>query len=141
MKPYVRKVHYHETDMMGIAHHANYIRWMEEARVDFMEQMGFPYRAMEAQGVVSPVRSVQCRYRKSCTFDDALAIRVWVAGFNGVVLTLGYEMTDAAGALVCDATSEHVFLTREGKFLRMKRDLPEFTAAVEALAAQGKAEE
>ena len=141
MKPYMRRVQYHETDMMGIAHHANYIRWMEEARVDFLAQLGFPYRAMEEMGVVSPVRAVRCQYKKSCTFDDEIAIEVSVKDFNGVVLTIGYEMTNAAGEVVCTAESEHVFLTREGKFLRMKRDLPEFTAAVEALAAQGKAEE
>ena len=45
MQPYTKKVQYYETDMMGIAHHANYIRWMEEARIDFLDRMGFPYRA------------------------------------------------------------------------------------------------
>lgn len=37
---YIRKVHYHETDKMGVTHHANYIKWMEEARVDFLNQIG-----------------------------------------------------------------------------------------------------
>lgn len=37
MRPYVRPVHYYETDMMGVVHHANYIHWMEEARIDFMD--------------------------------------------------------------------------------------------------------
>ena len=51
MKPYIRKVQYYETDMMGIAHHANYIHWMEEARIDFMDQLGMirslsPYSAI-----------------------------------------------------------------------------------------------
>ena len=138
MQAYSRKVQYYETDMMGIAHHANYIRWMEEARVDFMAQMGFPYRAMEEAGVVSPVRAVACRYRKSCTFDDEISIAVSVKDFNGVVLTIGYEMKNAAtGDVVCEAESEHVFLNREGRFLRMKRDLPEFTAALEALRDAG----
>ena len=40
IKAYVRKIQYYETDMMGIAHHANYIHWMEEARIDFMDQLG-----------------------------------------------------------------------------------------------------
>ena len=47
MKPYRHLVQYYETDMMGVARHANYIRWMEEARVDFLSQLGFPYAAME----------------------------------------------------------------------------------------------
>ena len=51
MKPYIRKVQYYETDMMGVAHHAHYLHWMEEARIDFMQQLGFPYKRMEAEGV------------------------------------------------------------------------------------------
>ena len=55
-EPYIRKVQYYETDMMGVAHHANFIHWMEEARILFMDRLGFPYAAMEAKGIISPVR-------------------------------------------------------------------------------------
>ncbi len=137
MQPYLKRVQYYETDMMGIAHHANYIRWMEEARIDFMDQMGFPYARMEAEGIISPVRAVSCRYIKPCTFGDAVRISVAVEGFNGVVLTLRYDMTrEADGALICQATSEHVFLRRDGGIIRMKRDMPEFSAALEGMCAQ-----
>lgn len=43
MEPYLHKVQYYETDKMGIAHHSNYIRWMEEARVDFLEKIGWGF--------------------------------------------------------------------------------------------------
>ena len=76
MNPYIKKVQYYETDMMGIVHHANYIRWMEEARIDFLDQMGFPYARMEAEGIISPVRAVSCQYKKPCTFGDTLNIAV-----------------------------------------------------------------
>lgn len=132
MRPYRRSVQYYETDMMGIAHHANAIHWMEEARIDFMAQLGFPYRRMEEEGVLSPVRSVSCRYKKPCTFGDTVEIAVSVTGFNGVVLTLGYEVT-MDGALICEGTSEHVFVRKGGGLLRLKRDLPEFCAAIEGL--------
>ncbi len=134
MKAYLHKVQYYETDMMGVVHHANYIRWMEEARIDFMEQLGFPYAAMEAGGVVSPVKSVSCEYRKPCTFGDEIRVTVSVAGFNGVVLTIQYQMQqEKSGETVCEARSEHVFLSKEGHFVRLKRELPEFCAALEAL--------
>ena len=137
MNPYIKKVQYYETDMMGIAHHANYIRWMEEARIDFMDQMGFPYARMEAEGIISPVRAVSCQYKKPCTFGDTLNIAVAVDSFNGVVLTLRYDMTrESDGALVCQARSEHVFMRRGGGLLRMKRDMPEFTTALEGMCAQ-----
>ena len=53
MNTYLHKVQYYETDMMGVVHHANYIRWMEEARIDFMDRIGFPYKRMEAEGFLT----------------------------------------------------------------------------------------
>ena len=47
VKEYGRKIQYYETDRMGIVHHSNYIRWMEEARTDVLEQIGLPYDKIE----------------------------------------------------------------------------------------------
>ncbi|MBQ8506689.1 MAG: acyl-CoA thioesterase [Clostridia bacterium] len=139
MKAYRRQVQYYETDMMGITHHSNYIRWMEEARIDFMDQMGFPYKKMEQEGVISPVRAVNCCYKQSTRFGDGIEIMVAVKEFNGVVLTLRYEMKNAeSGAVVCTAESEHVFLDRSMRFIRMKRDMPDFYAALMELAEEKK---
>lgn len=60
MRPYIRKVQYHETYKMGVAHHSNYIKWMEEARVDFLDQIGYGYVKLEEDGIISPVLSVEC---------------------------------------------------------------------------------
>lgn len=131
MKPYLHKVQYYETDMMGITHHANYIHWMEEARIDFMDQLGFPYRKMEADGVLSPVKTVACEYKQPSTFGDEIRVSVSVESFNGVVMTILYEMQNQRNETVCTARSEHVFLNREGRFVRMKRDMPDFCRAIE----------
>lgn len=138
MKPYRRMVQYYETDMMGITHHANYIRWMEEARIDFMNQIGYPYAAMEAQGVVSPVKSVSCQYLHPSTFGDEIEITVSIAAFNGVVMTLQYDMQNPKqGYQVCSASSEHVFLDQEGHFVRIKRVMPDFYEAVQKWIMRG----
>ena len=50
MKDYLHAVQYYETDKMGITHHSNYIRWMEEARIDYRRQVGLPYEKMEEIG-------------------------------------------------------------------------------------------
>ena len=123
------KVQYYETDMMGVTHHANYIRWMEEARIDLMDQMGFPYRRMEEEGVLSPVKGLQVSYLKPCTFGDEVEITAGIRDFNGVVITITYEMR-LNGEKIFTGTSEHVFLDREGKFIRMKKAMPEFCEAV-----------
>ena len=129
---FTRSVQYYETDMMGIAHHANYVHWMEEARIDFMDHIGYPYARMEAEGVMSPVRSLSVQYKKPCTFGDKVAIDVSVEAFNGVVMTLRYRMTRAE-TLLCEARSEHVFVDRQGRLLRVKRDMPEFCEIIEQL--------
>ena len=98
IKAYVRKVQYYETDMMGITHHANYIHWMEEARIDFMDQLGFPYTRMEAEGVLSPVKALSCEYKSPCTFGEEISIAVSVESFNGLVLTIVYDMQNQLGA-------------------------------------------
>jgi acyl-CoA thioester hydrolase len=130
MKPYIHKVQYYETDMMGITHHANYIHWMEEARIDFMDQLGFPYAEMEKKGVLSPVKSLACEYKNSCTFGDEISVVVSIYSFNGVVMTIRYDMRNQNGEEVCSARSEHVFLDKNGHFVRLKRDMPEFYAKV-----------
>ena len=126
------KVQFFETDIMFVDHHSNYIRWMEEARIDFMDQIGFPYRRMEAEGVLSPVKSLQVNYLKPCTFGDEVDISVSVRDFNGVVITMAYDMR-VNGDPVFSGTSEHVFLDRGGRFVRMKRVMPEFCETVEQL--------
>ena len=59
--PYRHLVQYYETDQMGVVHHSNYIRWFEEARVFFMDQMGFGYDKMEKSGVIQPGDRSQMR--------------------------------------------------------------------------------
>ncbi len=133
LKPYRHSVQYYETDMMGITHHANYIRWMEEARIDFLEQIGFPYSKMEAAGVLSPVKALSCEYKHTSTFEDEISIAVSIEAFNGVVMTIGYEMRNQQDDTVFTARSEHVFLNREGRFVRMKREMPSFCETIEGL--------
>ena len=136
MEPYTRKVQYYETDRMGVMHHSNYIRWMEEARIDFMDRIGFPYVRMEAEGVVSPVRALSCEYRKTCTFGDTLSVSVTAESFDGLKLVLRYEMRNERGEKVFTARSEHAFLNREGRIVRMDREMPAFRAALEAAGGQ-----
>ena len=122
---YKHVVQYYETDKMGITHHSNYIRWMEEARVDFLARIGWDYTRLEDMGIVSPVLGVSCEYRKPTSFSDRVAISVSVKEFKGVKLKIAYEMKNKDGEVVCLAESSHAFLNAEGRPLRMKREYPE----------------
>ena len=114
---YKRKVHYYETDQMGIVHHSNYIRWFEEARIDLMEQMGLGYERMEEAGIISPVLSVQADYLRMMHFGDTFLISCFVKEYNGIKLTVGYEVINEATKMV------H---SRDGRPLSLKQANPVF---------------
>ena len=135
MEDYIRRVHYHETDKMGVTHHSNYIRWMEEARIDFLDRIGFGYAQLEKDGIISPVTGIDCRYKKPTTFDDQVRIHVTVEEFRGVKLVIGYVMTDlATGEEVFTGTSTHCFVDSSGKPVILRRKFPDFDKALRGLA-------
>lgn len=136
MVPYRHNVQYYETDKMGIVHHSNYVRWMEEARVDFLRQIGCGYEKLEAEGLVSPVVAIGGRYRAAAVFPEEITIRVSVAELRGAVLKLEYLMTNAAGATVFEGTSEHCFLGAGGRVVRLKNVCPELNDILAGLAPE-----
>ncbi len=126
MKSYTHKVNYYETDKMGITHHSNYVRWMEEARIDFLSQVGYSYERIEAEGIISPVLAVDCRYKQSTTFADKIVIDVSVEEFNGVRLILAYTMKKLGEEkIIFTGKTEHCFLGNDGRPVRMKKEFPE----------------
>ena len=124
---YKRKVHYYETDQMGIVHHSNYIRWFEEARLDLMEKMGLGYERMEEAGIISPVLSVQADYLRMMHFGDTFLISCFVKEYNGIKLTVGYEVINEATKMVHSrGTTKHCFISRDGRPLSLKQANPVF---------------
>ena len=140
MEPYVHTVQYYETDRMGITHHANYIRWMEEARVDLLVQIGWPLERLESMGLFIPVVSLDCKYKSPTTFADRVKITVELVKWGGVRMTLAYEMRKEDGTLVCSATSDHCFLDPAGRIVRLQRDYPEVFRSITGLLPEGKDE-
>ena len=138
MESYRHIVQYYETDRMGITHHSNYIRWMEEARIDVLRQIGWGYDRLEEAGIISPVTSVECRYRKPTTFPDEILIKVSILEYNGVFVKLKYLMSRQDGVTVCEGISEHCFLTRDLKMMRLKKGYPEFHDLLMSLAEEEK---
>ena len=137
MKNYIHKVNYYETDKMGVTHHSNYIRWMEEARVDFLEQIGFGYAKLEADGIISPVIGVECDYKMPTTFDDQVEIKPEVEEFKGAKLIIKYTMKNVkTGELVLIGRTKHCFVNSENKPIILKRSFPELDNKLRELAIE-----
>lgn len=126
IKPYQHLAKYYETDQMGIIHHSNYIRWFEEARIDYMNQIGLTYKKMEDEGIISPVLEVNCQYLNMMYFDDLATIKVKVTDYTGVRFAFEYEIYNQNNKLCTTGASRHCFMTRDGKPVSLKRTKPEF---------------
>ena len=123
MKPYIHSVNYYETDKMGVTHHSNYIRFMEEARIDFLNQLGYGFEKLEADGIVSPVTAVTFDYKRATTFPQEISIELSVEKCSTVKLVLGYTMS-VDSKVVGTGTSTHCFL-ENGKLISLETRYPE----------------
>ncbi len=136
-KEYIHKIQYYETDKMGITHHSNYIRFMEEARIDYLEQIGCGYGQMEEAGIVSPVIGVECQYKRPTTFGDEIRIHVEIAEYKRVQLVVAYRMVNTrTEETVCEAKSIHCFTNEGGKPIALSRNFPEYDAILREYAAE-----
>lgn len=124
--PYERKVYYYETDKMGIMHHSNYIRILEESRVFFLQEAGLPFEEIEARGVLMPVLTAGCKYISPLVFDEPFAVYPLITRFTGVKLELTYRIVSLrTGKLCAEGYSSHCFTDENLKPLRTKINYPE----------------
>lgn len=132
METYKHKVQVYETDNMGITHHSNYVRFMEEARVDLMERLGFGYDKVVEQGVSSPVVSISCDFKRTTTYPDIIEIEVSVLEMSALKLKFGYTMR-VKDKIVFKGESLHCFLDSNGRPVVYAERFPEITQAFASL--------
>ena len=125
LRPYERAVYYYETDKMGIMHHSNYIRIFEETRIHFLSEAGMPFSEIEAQGILMPVLSAECRYLRPLRFGDTFTVELRITDFNGVRLGVDYTVCSKATGEVCaEGKSTHCFTDEELRPLRITSRYP-----------------
>ncbi len=129
-----RKINYYETDRMGIVHHSNYIRFLEEARCDMLDFSKMPYSAYEEKGIMIPVLGVSLDFKRHVTFDDIIVIKPFVKEFNGVRLTMGYSVTNKkTGDTVLTGETKHCFTDKNLKPVNLKKACLDFYEKFENL--------
>lgn len=127
---YVRKPHYYETDQMAIIHHANYIRWFEEARTDLLDFLQLPYHTIEEKGIIVPVLEVNAAYKEMIRYEDQVRIAVIVESYTGTRLNFRYELLKESPkqttTIATTGFSKHCFLDKTtGRLLQLKKSHPE----------------
>ena len=119
---YERKINYYETDRMGVVHHSNYIRFLEEARSRWMEKYNLSMEQMEKEGFTIPTIEVDCKYKYHVTSGDIITIEPYLYEYNGVKMTVKYNVIDKkTGNIVIDAWTKHCFTDNNLKPVNMKK--------------------
>ena len=110
------RVRYGDTDQMGFAYYANYLRWFEIGRAEMLRSMGTSYREIEEGGVQLPVLEARCRYLKPARYDDLVVIETRVGELRRASVRFEYRVLSAEDdTVLATGTTEHCFLDREGR--------------------------
>lgn len=129
-----RKINYYETDRMGVVHHSNYIRYMEEARIDMLEKIGMPFEVLEKNNITIPVLGVNCNYKYHVTFGDTILINTYIKEYSGVRMTVGYNIEDkVTKKIILTGETKHCFTNKDLKPINLKKHNKEFSDKFEEL--------
>lgn len=131
------RVHYQDTDQMGVVHHANYVGWLEIGRTEMMRNAGIAYSDMEELGLLLPVVNIDIQYRRPARYDELISIFTNILSFSAVRLEFEYEVrlvkeeietTEPYGKLLSRGRTKHMWVDREWKPTRIDQVAPEVYA-------------
>ncbi len=134
------RVRYAETDAMGVVYYANYLVWFELGRTEWIRAHGITYREFEEHGILLPAVHASCDYKNSGRYDDLVRIETTVTNFSRARVGFAYRVSriePGPTALLVEGHTEHVFLNREGRLLRLDRQSPFWTTLRAAVVARG----
>lgn len=131
---YERKINYYETDRMGVVHHSNYIRFLEEARCNWLESIGLPFATLEENGITIPVLAVNCEYKHHVTFNDVIIVEMVVKEYTGVRMTVQYKIINKnTSDIVLVGETKHCFTNENLRPINLKKFNKEFSNKFENL--------
>jgi acyl-CoA thioester hydrolase len=108
------RVRYAETDRMGLLHHANYLVYFEQARIELLRESGVTYKELEDQGYLLVLTRVEVRYKLPALYDDLLTIRTSVERVTYVRIDHRYEVFRGE-QLLAEASSTLACVGRDGR--------------------------
>jgi len=113
------RVIYGDTDMMGFAYHANYLRWFEIGRTDLFRSMGMSYKEIEDRGYMLPLSEAHCKFVTPARYDDVLLIEAVIDSHVRGGMKFDYLIYREEGRkLLASGYTRHAFIDRDGKVVR-----------------------
>ncbi len=117
------RVYYEETDMAGIVYYANYLKFIERGRTDFVRALGVDQTTMkEGQGLVFAVKSLTADYISPAKFDDILRVETTVTGLSAARMVMSQQVF-RDGTLLFVSSVTVISMTLAGKPVRLPADI------------------
>ena len=133
MYEYTRAVFYYETDKMGVVHHSNYIRWLEEARNSYFNDVNLAYVETESYGVMSPVTDFNMKFKHFAKFGDTFTVRLKMTKYTGVRFRMAYTIVNQTDDTLIEAESGHAFIGENLRPVSLARTIPQRHELMKAL--------
>src|SRR5512139_3991760 len=122
------KIYYEDTDAGNVVYYANYLKYMERGRTEFLADHGFSVSDLAAQGTIFVVARVEIDYRSSAHLGETLVVRTWISEMTRTSILFGTTMTDkTTGRLIAEAQARLVCVDAQGKIKRIPSELQERT--------------
>ncbi len=113
------RVIYGDTDKMGIAYHANYLRWFEIGRAELFRSLSLTYKAIETKGVFLPVSEVYCKFLSPAQYDDIIIIETSVDTNIKGGMKFDYRIFNENGKkILVTGYTKHAFVNSDGRVVR-----------------------
>ena len=113
------RVKFFDTDVMGVVHHSNYIRWFETGRVEFLRAIGIDLNEMMRDGILFPIIDIGAKFHAPAHFDDDLEISTTAEALTRAKMKFSYAIRKRGDdKILAEGTSTNVF-TSGGKICRL----------------------
>lgn len=109
------RVRYAETDKMGVVYHGNYAQFFELGRTEWLRSLGVTYKNMEQNGIMLPVISLSCNFKKSAIYDDELTVKTFLKKTPTVKIEFDYEIKNQNNELICTGNTILAFINMKTK--------------------------
>lgn len=124
------RVLYGDTDAAGVVYYANYLRYFEKGRTEYMRDLVFTtYREIESLGLVLPVIECYSRYKAPAAYDDLLVIMTSLVELKNVSCRFNYRIfrdeSDGSRTLLAKGYTVHASVNRQGRLTKLPGPLLE----------------
>jgi acyl-CoA thioester hydrolase len=119
----LRRIYYYDTDCSGAVYHANYLKYLEEARSEYLEARGFSVKGLLDKGVGFAIRRQEMEYKFPAFYGDTLSIDIRVREFTPYRIVFAYELKNQDGKLIGRAETDLVCVGRDLKLIEIPAEI------------------